>query len=239
MQPWAILGPSTTWGREACGRISVALNAGLSGDALGFSVESSRLVCWKPAFGDRLVAAVSCTTPTQMATARPGVFPLLAEREPSEVPVTTVAGQRLDRIRVHSREQDDDPDALCSARVVIGVGHGVDPADYPLLEPLKTALGAELAGTRKVTDAGWLPHSRQIGLTGHNVAPELYVAIGIQGKLNHTIGVHQAGAILAINTDPDAPIFRCADVGIVADWRLVVADLTAQLRERAVTRAAG
>ena len=87
---------------------------------------------------------------------------------------------------------------------MIGVGQGVDPADYPLLDPLTAALGAELAATRKVTDQGWLPRARQIGITGRTIAPRLFVSIGASGKFNHMVGVRTAGTILAINHDPDA-----------------------------------
>jgi electron transfer flavoprotein alpha subunit len=113
--------------------------------------------------------------------------------------------------------------------VVIGVGQGVDPADYPLLDPLAAALGAELAATRKVTDQGWLPRARQIGITGRTLAPRLFVSIGASGKFNHVVGVRTAGTILAINRDPDALIVDAADVTIVGDYREVVPQLAAAL----------
>jgi electron transfer flavoprotein alpha subunit len=109
--------------------------------------------------------------------------------------------------------------------VIIAVGAGVNREDYGWLEGWRLALGAELGATRKVTDAGWLPHSRQIGLTGRNVAPDLYLALGIRGKLNHVIGFQRARAVLAVNSDPQAPIFQHADVGIVGDWQAVAEDL--------------
>ena len=91
------------------------------------------------------------------------------------------------------------------------------------------ALGAELAATRKVTDQGWLPRARQIGITGRTIAPRLFVSIGASGKFNHMVGVRTAGTILAINSDPDALVFDAADVGIVGDYREVVPRLTAAL----------
>ena len=103
--------------------------------------------------------------------------------------------------------------------VVIGVGRGVQPGDYDALEPLRALLGAELGATRKVTDEGWLPRSRQVGITGRSIAPRLFVSVGASGKFNHTVGLRAAGTVLAINIDPGAPIFQAADVGIVADWR--------------------
>ena len=106
---------------------------------------------------------------------------------------------------------------------------GVAPDDYKELAPLAEALGAALAATRKVTDRGWLPRARQLGITGISVAPRLYVAVGLSGKFNHALGFRNAGTVLAINDDPTAPIFDFADIGIVADWKRVVPLLTAAL----------
>jgi electron transfer flavoprotein alpha subunit len=133
------------------------------------------------------------------------------------------------RVHVLARTRDDDLDILAEARVVIGVGTGVPPEAYDELDALKTKLGAELGATRKVTDQGWLPRSRQIGITGRSIAPRLFVSIGASGKFNHAIGIRAAHTVLAINADPDAPIFEHADVGIVGDWREVVPRLVAAL----------
>jgi electron transfer flavoprotein alpha subunit len=130
---------------------------------------------------------------------------------------------------VHERQREDDIDVLANADAVIGVGTGVDPAEYTRLDGLRALLGAELAATRKVTDKGWMPHARQLGITGHAIAPRLYVAFGTSGKYNHMVGVKSAGTIVAVNPDPDAPVFDFADVGMVADWRDVVPELERQL----------
>jgi electron transfer flavoprotein alpha subunit len=115
---------------------------------------------------------------------------------------------------------------------VIGVGMGVPPDEYPELETLRKLLGAELAATRKVTDNGWLPRARQVGITGRAIAPRLFVSIGASGKFNHVIGVRAAGTVLAINPDPDALIFDTADIGIVGDWREVLPLLVDALRDQ-------
>jgi electron transfer flavoprotein alpha subunit len=124
---------------------------------------------------------------------------------------------------------------LARATAVVGVGLGVDPAEYPALSPLLEALGAELAATRPVTDRGWLPHARQVGLTGRSITPRLYVAIGVRGAFEHLVGVSGAGTVLAIHPDPTAPVFDAADVGMVADWRDAMPGLVAAISaERAV-----
>jgi electron transfer flavoprotein alpha subunit len=116
-----------------------------------------------------------------------------------------------------------------AADTVVAVGCGVSPDDYPDLRSLLDALGAELAATRKVTDKGWLPRARQVGLTGQSVDPALFVVIGASGKFNHMVGARGAGTIVAINNDPDAPVFEWVDVGLVADWQEVVPLLTRAL----------
>ena len=132
-----------------------------------------------------------------------------------------------------SERRDDDVETLARAEVVIGVGTGVLPEEYEQLSPLAALLGAELGATRKVTDRGWAPRSRQVGITGRSIAPRLYVALGLSGKFNHVVGVRAAGTILAVNSDPDAPVFAHCDIGIVGDWHEVVPLLQDALRNRA------
>lgn len=125
--------------------------------------------------------------------------------------------------------KDDEVEALALAEVVVGVGAGVDPRGYDLVRRLAGLLGAELAATRKVTDGGWMPRSRQVGITGRSVAPRLYAAIGLSGKFNHMAGVEGAGTVLAINHDAAAPVFAACDVGIVGSWEQAVPLLVERL----------
>ena len=106
---------------------------------------------------------------------------------------------------------------------------GVPPEDHGLLVPLRELLGAEFAATRKVTDQGWLPRARQVGITGRSIAPRLYLAVGISGKFTHAVGLRRVGTVVAINSDPEALIFESADIGIVGDWREVVPLLVGEL----------
>jgi len=222
--PWALLASSTAWGREVMARAAARLGAGLTGDAVALEVGTDgRLVAWKPAFSGQLVAAISARSPVQMATMRVGVLPRLLSRGATPpIPVSTLPTEPLGRVRVLSRRRDDQLETLAEASVVIGVGTGVKPEEYEVLQALRDTLGAELGATRKVTDNGWMPRARQVGLTGRTIAPRLYVAIGIGGKFNHMVGVRSAGTILAINSDPDAAVFDAADVGIVGSWQEVV-----------------
>ena len=227
--PWALLAPGTAWGRHVTSRLAARLGAGLIGDAVGIERRDDRLVALKPAFGGRLVAEVTCSSPVQMATVRPGVLPLPEPRGPRRIEVEHLRGDVRGRVRVLERWRDDDADLLANADVVVGVGVGVDPEDLPLVRQCAEDLGAELCATRKVTDAGWMPRARQVGITGHSIAPRLYVAIGISGRFNHTIGVRQAGTIVGVNTDPDCELWEGCDIGLVADWREALPALVERL----------
>jgi electron transfer flavoprotein alpha subunit len=232
--PWAILTGSTAWGREVASRVAAALGAGLTGDAVDLELVCERLVAWKPAFGGQLVAAIHCASDVQMATVRAGVLPTLTPRSSSAPKVVDLPATGRGRVQILARTRDDNLDALAEAHTVIGLGRGVAPDEYADLEPLRALLGAELGATRKVTDKGWMPRARQIGITGRSIAPHLFVSIGASGKFNHTVGLRAAGTVLAINDDARAPIFECADVGIVGDWHEVLPVLVEELRaERA------
>ncbi|HET8683350.1 MAG TPA: FAD-binding protein [Micromonosporaceae bacterium] len=234
-RPWAVLAPSCMWGREIAGRMAARLDCGLVGDATELAIaEDGRLVCWKPAFSGASVVEVRCDSPVQIATIRPGVLPLRAPRI-ADAEVTTLSvpirpGRR--RIERVSQENDDCFEDLTTAQVVVAVGAGVPAPEYPLLRPLLDAFGGELAATRKVTDRGWQPRSRQIGITGRSISPRLLISVGARGAFTHLVGARGAGTILAINRDPAALVFAAADVGIVADWREALPQLTAAVLAR-------
>jgi electron transfer flavoprotein alpha subunit len=225
---WLCLGASTAFGREVLARLAATLDAGLVGDAVALDIVDGEVVAAKPAFSGALVADINCTSETALVSVRPGVLPVPPPRD--HVPgVTELTLTPRSRIRPVSQQRNDDVEVLVRAEVVIGVGAAVRPTEYPELAALAAVLGAELAATRKVTDQGWAPRSRQVGITGRSIAPRLYVAVGISGKFNHLVGVRSAGTILALNSDPDALIFGHCDIGVVGDWHEVVPALVAAL----------
>ncbi len=230
--PEIVLVGSTAWGREVASRVAAHIGAGLVGDAMELDLTRDQLTAWKPAFGGQLIAAVGYRRNPQIVTVRPGVLPLRPARQypPADAPFHTRPIERRSRVRILARTRQDDIDILADARTVIGIGQGVAPDEYDALEPLRTKLGAELGATRKVTDKGWLPRSRQIGITGRSIAPRLFVSIGASGKFNHTVGIRAAQTVLAINPERDAPIWQHADTGICGDWRDIVPRLVAQLK---------
>lgn len=225
-RPWALLAPGTLWGRHVPARMAVRLGVGLTGDVVGLDVVSGRLVGWKLAFGGSL-AAITSNSDIQMATERPGCVDIRPVRTP-RLPLQRSALEVSTRghVREVTRGRDDDVEVLARARAVIGIGSGDEHDDYARLDPLLQAFGAELGATRKVTDRGWLPRARQVGITGR-ITPRMYVAIGLSGKFNHMVGVRRAGFVLAINTDPEALVFGEAAIGIVGRWQEVVPALAA------------
>jgi electron transfer flavoprotein alpha subunit len=227
--PRIALAPGTSWGRDVLARAAAVLRAGLTGDAVDLEARGGRLVTWKPAFGGSLVVEIHASSAVQMATIRPGVLTLRAPRDFTSPRVTSIAIEPRGRVRVLNRTRDDDIDDLAAADIVIGVGMGVAPDDYPLLRTLAEQMGATLCATRKVTDRGWMPRARQVGITGHAISPRLFISLGASGKFNHMIGVRGAGTVVAINTDPDAPVFGFCDVGMVGDWKSVLCALAPRI----------
>jgi electron transfer flavoprotein alpha subunit len=237
---WAVVGPSTSFGREVLGRMAAALGAGLVGDAIGLEIVDGDLVAAKPAFSGALVADIMCTSDVRLVSVRPGVLPLPTPRDHMPDLFSRTITPRS-RVRQVSLRRDDDVEVLARADAVIGVGAGVQPHEYEELGSLAAVLGAELAATRKVTDKGWAPRARQLGITGRSIAPRLYVAVGLSGKFNHMVGVRSAGTIVAINEDPGALVFSQCDVGIVGDWHVVVPAFATAIRheQRRATGATG
>lgn len=231
-KPVIMLAPATYWGREVSSRVAARLESGLTGDAIALEIDAGRLIAWKSACGNNQKVAILTNSELQMATVRPGLLPAPLTRLGNGIAaasfVDAIAGNR---IQIESAWKDDDWDKLERANVVIGVGAGVGTEEYSVIHELSLLFGAEVVGTRKVTDRGWLARSRQIGITGRTISPQLYVAIGLSGKLNHMVGVQNAGKILAINHNEDAPVFNHCDLGIVADWHEAIPMLIDALRE--------
>ncbi|WP_329363375.1 FAD-binding protein [Streptomyces sp. NBC_00669] len=247
--PWAVLGGASAWDREVLARLAVHQDAGLLSDLTTTSVRPDargrlRLVGGKPS-GNGTLAEVGSDGVPQIATLRTGSLTVRAghadpvtspARIAAPIPVETLHVPADPLLRRSDRRTEDDFDAVERAATVIGLGAGVAPDRYAEVEPLRALLGAEFAATRKVTDAGALPHCRQLGVTGRNIAPRLYVALGVSGSPHHLAGVERAHTVLAVNSDPDAAVFAHCDIGIVADWRDVLPALTAAFR-RAPTAA--
>jgi electron transfer flavoprotein alpha subunit len=236
-QPYAVLIPATTKGRDFAPRVAARLGLGLTGDAIGLEIDAQeRLVQLKPAFGGNIVAPILSKTLPQMATVRPGMLEALQpdwSRQPSMQRLELEEVGPIRTQTIHStQEVDATAMALEEADVVVAVGTGLGRREnVKLARELAEVLGAAIGATRRVTDANWLPRQHQIGLTGKAVAPKLYIALGIRGVMNHTIGMQRAQTVVAVNKDPEAPIFQMANYGIVGDCLQLIPALTRALAE--------
>ncbi len=236
-EPWAILLPASERGRDWGPRLAARLSLGLTGDAIGLEIDAeNRMVALKPAFGGNIVAPILSKTYPQMATVRAGMLEL-AEPNRSRVAeverVTPVVKKPLSRLVAEYPLLDTSVARLEGAEVVIGVGTGVGgPEGVDAVKELARVLGAGLCATRRVTDAGWLPRQHQVGLTGKAIDARLYIAVGVRGAPNHTVGLKRAETVVAINNDPEALIFERADLGLVSDWADIVPALRDAFRKR-------
>lgn len=234
--PMIVLLPSTSNGRDLAPRVAARLQAGLTADCIDLSLDQSGvLIQHKPAFGGNIVALILSRTLPQIATVKPG---MLRRAKPSEsrtaemikLPMPSFDDRRTRLVGVR-KEVSLEIAELDEAERVICVGAGIGgPENLLAIAALASAFDAQVGATRRVVDQGWLPRHQQIGLTGKVISPALYVGIGVRGALNHTIGIQQAGTIVAINSDPNAEIFDTADFGVVDDWSEIVPALTEKLK---------
>jgi electron transfer flavoprotein alpha subunit len=189
-------------------------------------VEDGRLVLTKPVFGGSAIAEEVVASRPQMATLRPRAFAAAEEHAERSAPVQALpAPQTPGRVEVLEdiREAAGEGPKLKDARIVVSGGRGLGGAEnWHYIDELAQVLGAAVGASRAVTDAGWVPPSHQVGLTGATVAPDLYIAVGISGAVQHLAGISGARNVVAINRDADANIFKAARWGVVGDWKQVL-----------------
>jgi electron transfer flavoprotein alpha subunit len=236
--PDAILAPHTNRGRDVIARLSVLLDRPVLTNVVGLEPGDGGLVSLHAVFGGETIVGARFTGPGPgLFLVRPKTFAAVAVDGAGEAEITDLATPAVastDRVRVVSREQSQgDAIALDDAAVVVSGGRGLGSADnYALIEELAALLHAAPGASRAIVDAGWVPYSHQVGQTGKVVKPDLYIAVGISGALQHRVGMKDAKHIVAINSDPDAPIFSIADLGIVGDATKVLPRLIAAIRSR-------
>ena len=233
--PYAVLFASTADGRDLASRLAARLELGLTGDAIDLEIDDDgRLVQLKPALGGNVVAPILSKTLPNLVTLRPGLL-APAPPEPSAaaaVERVTAAPFEGSDVRLISEEFQEDREglALAQATVVVGLGMGVGEENVPGLQEVARSINATVATTRDVVHAGWLPPQLQVGISGRTIAPTVYIAVGIRGAFNHTVGLQRAGVIVAVNRSRRATIFRSSDIGIVGDWEDFLPALIEELR---------
>ncbi|HEX3854660.1 MAG TPA: electron transfer flavoprotein subunit alpha/FixB family protein [Polyangiaceae bacterium] len=232
-----LVATATSFGKDLLPRVAARLDAAYAGDCSGVAAEGGKLVYKRPMFAGNAFGYCTLSTPIQVATARQSEFTAAAESggaSPVESVAKTAPTAAAGRVEFVSLEavKSARPE-LTEASVVVSGGRALKEKFMAVLEPLADALGAALGASRAAVDAGYAPGDFQVGQTGKIVAPKLYVAVGISGAIQHIAGMKGSKVIVAINKDPEAPIFQLADYGLVADLFIAVPALVTELKKRA------
>lgn len=223
----------TSTGKSIAGRLAVRLQAGLVSGVSGVSEAESqgRLVVRKPVFSGKAIAEYAITTPVKILSLMGNAVRPEATGSPVVVETLNVAVPPA-RVRVREVRTVEGRVPLPEAEVVVSAGRGMkDPANWGIIEELAEALGATTACSRPVADSHWRPHHEHVGQTGIAIRPNLYIAVGISGAIQHLAGVNNSKVIVVINKDPEAPFFKAADYGVVGDLFEVVPRLTEAIRK--------
>src|SRR5262245_26456681 len=233
-QPRAILAAVTSRQREFMARLAARMGVGLSADSVALAMEGDKLVATRPVYAGKLLSKVVWAKTPWLATLRPNVF-RPAEAQPGktaavERPSVTMPPAAAKLVERREEVSTGLPE-LTEAEIVLSGGRGMKgPEHYVILEQMGAVIGAAVGASRAAVDAGWRPHRFQIGQTGRTISPKLYMGFGVSGAIQHLAGMRTSKVIVAVNKDPEAPIFKIADYGIVADLFEVVPELTKEFK---------
>ncbi|HEU5320427.1 MAG TPA: electron transfer flavoprotein subunit alpha/FixB family protein [Methylomirabilota bacterium] len=232
--PRAVFAPVTSRQREFMARLAARLGAGLAADCVSFAADGGGLVATRPVYAGKLLAKVAWAREPWLATLRPNVFrPAEAQagRTPAVERPAVSPPPAVTRLVERREEAATGLPELTEAEIVISGGRGMKgPENYVILEDMARVIGAAVGASRAAVDAGWRPHRFQIGQTGRTISPKLYMGFGVSGAIQHLAGMRTSKVIVAVNKDPEAPIFKIADYGIVGDLFEVVPRLTDELK---------
>jgi electron transfer flavoprotein alpha subunit len=215
--------------------LAARLEAGLNWDLVDLVRQDGKLVGKRPALSDSVYVDVGWTSEPRLALFRSGSFDPVASGGSAEIEEFEAEIQdfSLAATMVEQAHEEREGPSIEDADIVVAGGRGLgEPENFKLVEELAKALGGAVGATRAVVDAGWYPYAAQVGQTGRTVAPKLYIACGISGAIQHKVGMQGSGVIVAINKDPNAPIFEFSDLGVVGDLHQIVPKLTELVRAR-------
>ena len=226
---------ATVLSADIAAGLAARLDAGLNWDLTDLVEHDGRLVGKRPALGDSVYVDVGWSSSPRIALIRSGTFEPIESGGSAEVVKVESEFEEfsLAATMLEQAHEDSEGPSIEDADIIVAGGRGLGgPENFALVEELAKALGGAVAATRAVVDAGWYPYSTQVGQTGKTVAPKLYIACGISGAIQHKVGMQGSGLIVAINKDPNAPIFEYADLGVVGDLHEIVPKLTELVRAR-------
>ena len=230
-----VLFAATVLSADVAAALAARLDAGLNWDLTDVVLEDGKLVGKRPALGDSVYVDVGWTSEPRLALIRSGTFE--PEERGGEAEVEKFESRLQDfslaAEMVEQAHEESEGPSIEDADVIVAGGRGLgSPENFALVEDLAKALGGAVAATRAVVDADWYPYAAQVGQTGKTVSPKVYIACGISGAIQHKVGMQGSGLIVAINKDPNAPIFEYADFGVVGDLHEIVPKLTELVRAR-------
>ena len=233
--PSLLLAPNSNLGKDVAARIGVRLNAGVITDATDIEIKDGALMVHSPKFGGSVMSTISFkNSENGVIWCRANSF--VARQEPGKGEIKQLASPTGKTYTAKIEEkvtQEAGKLGVDEASIVVSGGRGLGgPEHFDIIEALADALGGAVGASRAAVDAGWIAHSHQVGQTGKTVSPSLYVAVGISGAIQHKVGMRSAGTIVAINKDPNAPIFEFSDLGVVGDLFQIVPELTKLVKER-------
>jgi len=224
---------NTALGKDLAPRLSVRLNAACVVDCIKLNVSGNEITLSRPIYAGKALVDVKFLGEKKVVTLRPNVFKaqISEDSSPAEIIVKEITEVNL-RSRVTSIKKSEGKLDVAEADIIVSGGRGMKgPENFHLIEELAEVLGAAVGASRAVVDAGWRPHSEQVGQTGKTVSPSLYVACGISGAIQHLAGMSSSKYIVTINKDKDAPIFSVADYGITGDLFEIIPALTAEIKK--------
>lgn len=223
-----VLAAATSTGKDVAPRAAARLGAGYAADVTGLSIQGGKLQAVRPVYAGKANATVDFSSDVQVATTRPNVFAVASVAKAGAVSSQAAPAGDFKAIVKEILAKAGGKIDLTEAEVIVSGGRGLQSGDnFKILEELADALGGVVGASRAAVDAGWgIPHSMQVGQTGKVVSPTLYVACGISGAIQHLAGMSGSKFIVAINKDPEAPIFKLADYGIVGDLFAIVPEFT-------------
>jgi electron transfer flavoprotein alpha subunit len=234
LSPSIALFPLTNLGKDVAARIGVRRSAGVITDATDISVKDGAVLVQSPKFGGSVISTIAFKDSDYgVITCRANSF--IARAQPGKGEIETLASPTGDyRVKVEEKvSQEAGKLGVEEASIVVSGGRGLGgPEHFDIIEALADSLGGAVGASRAAVDAGWIAHSHQVGQTGKTVSPQLYIAVGISGAIQHKVGMRSAGTIVAINKDPNAPIFEFSDLGVVGDLFQIVPELTKLVKER-------